>query len=772
MACFFVEKFIRTVGYAVTIAAALLGVCDAQPSVLSLGEEWDPAAAAQGATTHGLLDDEGRSAVLTARTVRFDAAVLETAIESERRGTPAELIIELGPGVVVRSRAAWTERRAEKRLTWSGSVEGDALGQVLLTLERGVVVGRVVADGRVYEVRATGGRQELYEVDPEAGATCGTTGGPAGALERFVPPVSSVMPPEGRGATPDTIGVLMLYSSATREALGVELNAFLQSLLDTANDHFIRSEAAGRIAYTDTREVSVPVSGSTLRTLLHLTDEDDGVLDEVHEWRQETEADLVTLLFEGGDWCGVGHIPPAVGDLRQGFNILRWNCSQVLPNFAHELGHNLGLRHDAYVDMLPDPFPYGRGYVSTEAGQPFRTVMAYDDACAASGVACPAVHYFSTPALTLQGEPLGEPERADAVRALGHMVPVVSAYSSILANTPVAPDFHRSILEDTALDIALPEQGEGSDYMRFGSIQRRPRHGTVAVRGGDLLTYTPDRNYFGPDSFRYRVENVLAPVALWREGAVRVEVEPVPDPPYPVAITHPGDLAVVVSPDSGSVRIAWSTLRSPDYPDGDAPLVATWELYPFYEDSETPALARFVGAAEEFHVAMPVLDSLMASYGVKPPHGTLFAHRIIVELEGDIEADGLGRAVGPTKVLRLLRGGDPLGEEGPSGEELPGDEDEDPGGVTPAPGVPLLYAAYPNPTRRELHLELGNPTDGVVSVALYDVSGREVLAVSRTLEAGTNVVRLDLRALPAGAYVYQVRFRGTPASLRGRIVVL
>ena len=121
--------------------------------------------------------------------------------------------------------------------------------------------------------------------------------------------------------------------------------------------------------------------------------------------------------------------------------------------FTHELGHNLGLKHDrfqnfTYGNARPAQLPYGYGYSNADTfspvagGQCWHTVMAYDKHC----FEAPGGRGFVTPVLRFSspyrrhpfsGEPLGvlgEVETysadgpADAARALGHTRVRVASY--------------------------------------------------------------------------------------------------------------------------------------------------------------------------------------------------------------------------------------------------------------------------------------------------------------------------------------------------------
>ena len=88
--------------------------------------------------------------------------------------------------------------------------------------------------------------------------------------------------------------------------------------------------------------------------------------------------------------------------------------------FAHELGHNMGLRHDRYVldreERTASPYPFGFGYVNQRAFEPgapassrWRTIMAYQRQCGDAGFRCESPLLFANPALIWRGDRLGVP---------------------------------------------------------------------------------------------------------------------------------------------------------------------------------------------------------------------------------------------------------------------------------------------------------------------------------------------------------------------------
>ncbi len=691
----------RTRG-AVLVGAALfcmsVGDAEAQPAVLV-------AAGAPPATER--LNPEPED-VRATHFVRLDAGALDAAVGAAARGTPAEIALEVAPGMQVRSREVWSERRPGGGVTWSGTVEGDGLGHVLLSREGRTVAGRVMTEGRVFGIGYAGaGRHVVYEVDPSQGTECEVL---EASLDAVPAPPRPDRAGRGRGqppgAQPDTITVMFLPTESTRVALGEGLEAFLQALVDTANDVFVNTEVRAWVKIAAVREVPDLETSSNHLALAQLTGTSDGVLDEVHAWRLQEGADLVTLVPTGGDACGVAYVPGQSGSPDKGFNLVRQDCAQVLAgNFPHEIGHNLGLRHDPYVVNVNDsPFYNGHGFVNLEADQPFRTIMAYSTLCEANDVVCPVVPYFSTTALTLDGAALGG-FRSNAANVLYQTVPLIADYmgAPLDIEIPHAPDLQVTVLEDDEVVIERPEQIPGGGYVVFDQSVSRPSHGTVSV-GATRMRYTPAEDFFGADAFAYRVYYMRWP-AVGARGTVHVEVEPVPDPPLPSRMTFPSSTQVYeVLPDSGLLRVAWSELLDPD-PDT---LTARWELLP-PGDSPQPLLGIDAGSERGLDVPMPVLYSVLVQQGMEPGDQRDFVHRVVV-------SDGMTEVAGSSRRLRLRR----------AEREGEGEEPEEPPAEPGVPEAPVLVSAYPNPASTTFSVRVGIPRADVVAITLYDTLGRRV----------------------------------------------
>ncbi|WP_448548972.1 zinc-dependent metalloprotease family protein [Thalassotalea fusca] len=132
-----------------------------------------------------------------------------------------------------------------------------------------------------------------------------------------------------------------------------------------------------------------------------------GNFERMDEMREKYDADLVHFYGGNVGWvCGVAFYTTD----STGWNESRYAVGATVPNcagtltFAHEIGHNLGARHDRYVeDGGTEDFAYG--FVDTE--NRFRTLMSYTDKCNDNNISCTEITHYSNPNVEYEGNPSG-----------------------------------------------------------------------------------------------------------------------------------------------------------------------------------------------------------------------------------------------------------------------------------------------------------------------------------------------------------------------------
>lgn len=77
------------------------------------------------------------------------------------------------------------------------------------------------------------------------------------------------------------------------------------------------------------------------------------------------------------------------------------------------------------------------------------------------------------------------------------------------------------------------------------------------------------------------------------------------------------------------------------------------------------------------------------------------------------------------------------------------------------PGQFILYTNYPNPFNSSTNIRYFLPKSCLVSLKIYDISGREVsVLISRVMPPGNHTVHFDAKELKSGTYFYQMQADG------------
>lgn len=253
------------------------------------------------------------------------------------------------------------------------------------------------------------------------------------------------------------VDVTVIYTTDARIAEGstTAIENSIQLAVAYTNQAYINSGANLRLRLVHMQEVAYSSSGNVFTDLDQLTALNDGHLDLVHTIRDNTSADLVTLIVPVGQYCGVAWLSVynGQGNPYLGFSVIARGCLGYSATFAHEIGHNLGAQHDKPSATSLGAYNYSYGY--TDPDGMFRDIMSYAN-CPRP---CPQINYFSSATQTIGGRPLGKAD-ADNVRTFNNTAPIVAAYRnsslfSVTATpTPAIPSITPSA--PTPTPTALP----------------------------------------------------------------------------------------------------------------------------------------------------------------------------------------------------------------------------------------------------------------------------------------------------------------------------
>ncbi len=319
---------------------------------------------------------------------------------------------------------------------------------------------------------------------------------PAGWRDRAATVELSAQPCET--GTDVTVDVAVFYTPAAREAAGgaAAIAAGIDLMVAETNQTYAASGVHHRLRLVERSEVQYTETGNSFLDIYHLENPSDGYMDGVHALRDRTGADLVHLLFEEGNVGGIA--------IRGGpFGLTCQICGGL--TFAHELGHNLGLRHDRFQQhrnrggWRPDP---AYGYVNQQglvagAAQSRRwtTIMAYGTQCGDAYIRCPGLPRFSNPRQRYNGDPLGIPfgegsgvtGPADAAAVLNATGPAVALWRDRPNRPPTAmgtlPDRALTLPGTLDVDVSAAFVDPDGDALTYAVSSSAPSVVTMSAAG-------------------------------------------------------------------------------------------------------------------------------------------------------------------------------------------------------------------------------------------------------------------------------------------------
>ncbi len=338
------------------------------------------------------------------------------------------------------------KKEARGAVTWSGHIVDGEGGTVNITVFGKAVAGSVSTPGQLFEINTgPGGRVTIEEIDldllPPHVNPSEPEGEPAG--EETTGGAATLEGPAAAADTGDTIDLMVIYTQATRARYGqAGIEAKIINAVQALNDANARSGALAQFNLVHMEEVNYVETGDMGNALDRLTSKTDGYMDHVHTLRNTYGADIVSMIDEDGNYCGIAWQmnPSWLSNSfeRYAFNVTLSSCMSG-HTMSHEIGHNEGCAHDR-ANGSNGAYPYSFGHRDTTNG--FRTIMSYS----CPGGACPRIPNFSNPDVLYNGVPTGidydtDPTNsAENVRSKNNTSPIVANWRQAVSLTvPAAP---------------------------------------------------------------------------------------------------------------------------------------------------------------------------------------------------------------------------------------------------------------------------------------------------------------------------------------------
>ncbi len=399
-----IRRFLRPLVFALPVLAGL-SISDALAGSLLLPD--DAAITSSAAPTD--------PKVIRQRLVKVDAATLSEQILPPAMDLAADRVsrsnrlkgsvtIDLFQGRSVILRRETVEESLGGGIVWTGDTGSNGYGILVVNGNR--ITGAIESGGRHYLIEpvAGGARHLLREVNSEAYPRDLHIDAPVRPSRHGS---TAPSPAISAAAANTTVTLLAVYTSRAKAILGAPWDKIS---LDVAivNQGMINSNIALRVKLVKIAAVSSTYNerapADPVKPLYDLTSGSNANFPSLRNLRNTVQADLVTIYFDRPEYCGIAWVLYPSLSSAYGFSAINANC-QGTATLAHELGHNMGLYHDRYVEAAAPSSKFNYGYVNL-AGK-FRTIMSYSNKCSAYGVTCSSITYYSTPLKSYNGRPVG-----------------------------------------------------------------------------------------------------------------------------------------------------------------------------------------------------------------------------------------------------------------------------------------------------------------------------------------------------------------------------
>jgi len=491
-----------------------------------------------------------------------------TGVFNARALDAPTMSISLPDGRVLQAvRQQTTEDRARAKRSWVGTFPDEPGSMVAYSAVRGVTTGFISYGAETWEMLPTrAGKHVLYRVDERKLPTAELEVLPTMPVDHDGTVTASDY---GLGTTTAAAGgsvvdLLVVYTPKARAAYGqATLASMIENAVVMANQAYLNSKVAVTLNMVGLQEISY-VESDLRATYDYLRGVSDGKMDSVHALRNSVGADVVTLISEDSGGCGIAGVMKTVSTAYapEAFSVVKTSCLSQ-HSLAHEIGHNMGNRHDRDSTTETGAYPYSYGFRRcTTDGTGFRTVMAYS----CSGAK--RVAWFSNPNVYYNGYATGvayesnPSNSADNVRSMNNTAATVASFrasSSTISPSVTVPAAPSGLSAVAASSSAITLRWADNSGNETGFIVQRSANGVdftqIATLGAGTTSYSSN-GLAASTLYYYRVRayNSAGNSAFSNTSSVSTAAAAlVPAKPANVATYDRMD---------GSARVTWSDMSN------------------------------------------------------------------------------------------------------------------------------------------------------------------------------------------------------------------
>jgi hypothetical protein len=400
-------------------ASSSMSAAAAQENLLVLA----PGAALDASQQNRLATIRGRASTAEVHLARIAAA------PGRMLGKGAAVRVAVAPGVNVVAIGERVQQRTAEDISWAGPVRGEH-GWAQMVFMDGGLTATVTVGRTQYSIEPLGnGVHAVSRIDQSGFPSEHTPDNPSGALNGALDAAvdgfqAAKAPSDGTVGTAavSTLNVLVVYTASAATAAGT-IGSKIQLAVDETNQSYVNSGITINMVRVHTAQVSYNESSRSFsQHVAALKSTTDGIMDNVHTLRNTYAADVVVLVVNDSEACGIAGAIKATAT--SAFAVAHYTCITGYYSFGHEVGHLQGARHDRYVDGSTTPYAYGHGFIP--ASKSWRTVMAYGNNCSN----CTRIQWWSNPlrVYPATGEVMGTAAYEDNARVLNGTAATMAAF--------------------------------------------------------------------------------------------------------------------------------------------------------------------------------------------------------------------------------------------------------------------------------------------------------------------------------------------------------
>ncbi len=291
---------------------------------------------------------------------------------------------------------------------------------------------------------------------------------------------------------------------------------------------------------------------------------------------------------------------------------------------------------------------------------------------------------------------------------LALIVQKVTNHPPIAINDSVTIDEDQS----TTLFVLFNDYDPDGDSISVVALNSS-QHGKARLTTGEDIQYTPDKDFFGSDSFRYTISDGKGGIdSAW----VIITINPFNDPPDIFALPDTVNFAA----DSSLLINIWDAVEDPETPDAQL-------SYTFFKDNDSLLMAFNSTTGWLTLSANPAFAGLVKLVlEVADPQGAYDRDSMLVHVEPYTAL---------TDAVKLL------------------------------PKNLVLEQNFPNPFNATTNIRFALPEKQRIKIEIFNVQGQKVCTLAdQVFTAGFHSIKWDGRnwegkSLPSGLYLYRLHTR-------------